>query len=217
MRIESGEKLLFIGDSITDCGRVRPHGEGPGQAVGTGYVSLVKALLAAAYPERRIRVVNRGIGGNTVRGLEGRWEDDVLRVKPDWLSVMIGINDVWRAFDCAEIPGRAVTLDRYRETLDRLLAGAREALALKGLVLMSPFYIEPNPEEPLRAAMDRYGAAVRELAAAHGASFVDVQAAFDRLLQHRHPTAIAGDRVHPDLTGHAVIARAFLETVGYAW
>jgi lysophospholipase L1-like esterase len=69
----------------------------------------------------------------------------------------------------------------------------------------------------MRAQMDRYGAVVREVAAAHDAVFVDTQAAFDRVLAHLHPMTLAWDRVHPGLAGHMVLARAFLDAVGYAW
>jgi lysophospholipase L1-like esterase len=88
---------------------------------------------------------------------------------------------------------------------------------LKGLVLMTPYLIEPNRLEPMRALMDRYGAVVRQLAAAHDAVFVDTQAAFDGVLEHLHPMTLAWDRVHPTLTGHMVLARAFLNAVGFQW
>src|ERR1019366_2799740 len=104
MNIQPGSKLLFIGDSITDCTRARPVGEGLFNALGTGYVALVDALLGAAIPERQIRVVNMGTGGHTIRDLKSRWETDVLALKPDWLSIMIGINDVWRQFDLPRQP-----------------------------------------------------------------------------------------------------------------
>jgi lysophospholipase L1-like esterase len=70
-----------------------------GSGLGTGYVSLVDSLLRAAYPQGRIRMVNMGTSGNTVRDLAERWQTDVLDLEPDWLSIMIGINDVWRQFD----------------------------------------------------------------------------------------------------------------------
>src|SRR5215211_5094424 len=99
LRIQPNSKLVMIGDSITDCERARPVGEGLFDALGRGYVSYMDAFLGAVYPERGIRIVNMGISGNTVRDLKGRWETDVLALKPDWVSLMIGINDVWRQFD----------------------------------------------------------------------------------------------------------------------
>lgn len=99
MNIPPNSKLVMIGDSITDCDRTRPIGEGLFGAQGKGYVSLVDGLLTARYPAHRIRVVNMGTSGHTVRDLQGRWQTDVLDLKPDWLSILIGINDVWRHFD----------------------------------------------------------------------------------------------------------------------
>lgn len=215
MRIGEREKLVLIGDSITDCGRRQPVGEGRDDALGRGYAAQVNALLTAAYPERGIRVVNMGISGNTVRSLKARWQRDVLDLSPDWLSVMIGINDVWRQFDEPLQPAGHVLLPEYEETLRELLAEARPGL--RGLVLMTPFYLEPNLADPMRAAMDRYGAVVRRLAAEHGAIFVDTQAAFDRVLGHIYPAALAWDRVHPSPAGHMVLARALLQAVGFEW
>src|SRR4051812_38576374 len=121
MRLEPAQKLLFIGDSVTDCERVKPEGEGLFAALGNGYVSYVDALLQAVYPEWGIRVVNKGISGNTVRDLKNRWQEDVMDQKPDWLSVMIGINDVWRQYDTPFIRDWHVYLDEYEETLKQLV------------------------------------------------------------------------------------------------
>ena len=215
LRLEADTKLVMIGDSITDCERARPIGEGLFNALGKGYVSLVDSLLQATYPERRIRVVNMGTSGNTVRDLEARWQTDVVDLKPDWLSIMIGINDVWRQFDTPWQPEWDVTLDEYRPTLERLVAQTRPQV--KGLVLLTPYVIEPNPTDSMRATMDRYGAAVRELASQYDAVFVDTQAAFSAVMEHIHPTGIAWDRIHPGQVGHMVLARAFLTAIGYDW
>ena len=83
LRLQKGEKLVMIGDSITDVGRARPIGEGRADdALGRGYVMMVDALLGAVYPERLIRVINMGVSGNTTRDLKARWQTDVLDLKP---------------------------------------------------------------------------------------------------------------------------------------
>lgn len=214
MRLEQNDTLLMIGDSITDAGRARPADEGLAGALGTGYVALVDALLNAWRPALNVRVINRGVGGHTVRDLAARWQGDVLDRRPDWVSVMVGTNDVWRQFDS---PGRPdhVLPPEYARTLDALTARTRPAV--KGLVLLTPFYLEPDRAEPMRARMDEYGAVVRETARRHGALFVDTQAAFDAVLAHKDPGALAGDRIHPSLTGHLVLARALLDALGFAW
>ena len=215
MRIENGNKLVMIGDSVTDCERSKPVGEGLFQALGKGYVSLVDAFLQSTQPERCIRVVNMGLSGNNVRDLKARWQSDVLDLNPDWLSIMIGINDVWRQFDSPYQPEWAVPLEIYEQTLSELVEQTQPHL--KGLVLMTPYFIEPNPQDAMRARMDQYSQVVRMLARKHGALLVDTQAAFDQVLEHVHPMTLAWDRVHPNPIGHMVIARAFLKAVGYRW
>lgn len=213
MLLESKTKLVMIGDSITDCERARPYGEGLFGAIGKGYVSLVDALLTAAYPERGIRVVNMGTSGNTVRDLKDRWQTDVLDLKPDWLSIMIGINDVWRQYDLPTQTENHVYIGEYEETLEALVKRTRPQL--QGLVLMTPFYIEPNAEDPMRRTMDQYGEVVRKLASKYDARLVDTQAAFNQVLAHIYPGTFAWDRVHPNMAGHAVLARAFLQAIEY--
>lgn len=207
MLFGSGQKILLIGDSITDCGRrdvFAPYGN--------GYVSMVRAFLLARYPDLGLSFVNRGIGGDTVRHLAQRWEQDVIAERPDWLSVKIGINDVWRAF--GENASEAVPIDEYEATLRTLLDRAREATGAR-LIFMEPYVIEPDRTEPMRAAMDEFGAVVDRLAEEYGAVLVRTQAAFDAVLEHTPPTDWAEDRVHPALPGHAVIALAFLRAVDF--
>lgn len=212
LKLQKNSKLVMIGDSITDSGRTRPVAEGLGGELGAGYVGLVAATLAAACPAQGIRVVNVGSSGEQVRHLKLRWKTDVLDLKPDWLSIMIGINDVWRQFDRPLQPEQHVKLPEYERTLDELVRTTIPGL--KGLVLMTPYVIEPSRRDPMRALMDRYGAAVKKIALRHGAIFVDTQAAFEAVLKHMHPMALAWDRIHPGLAGHMVLARAFLGAIG---
>jgi lysophospholipase L1-like esterase len=212
MQLEANQTLLFIGDSITDCGRARPFGT-RGQ-LGDGYVSTVDNLLGAFHPELPIRVLNTGISGNRVTDLESRWQADVIAHQPDWLSIMIGINDVWRHFD-GEPMLEQVDAERFESVYRHLVEKTQPDL--KGLVLMSPFFLEPNKGDPMRSMMDKYGAIVRRIAADFGTIFVDVQAAFDAYLAHRPTQSLCGDRVHPNGIGHAIIARAFLASIGSAW
>jgi lysophospholipase L1-like esterase len=186
-----------------------------GDPLGRGYVTMIDALLTAAYPERGIRVINVGTSGHTVRDLKARWERDVIALKPDWLSVNIGINDVWRQFDLPRMTHIHVNLAEYEKTYDALLAQTRPLV--KGLILMTPHYIEPNRKDAMRARMDQYGDVVRKLAKRYDAVLVDTQAAFDKALKSLHPNALAWDRVHPNQTGHMIMARAFLKAIGYGW
>lgn len=206
MLLEKGDKLLLIGDSVTDVDRERPVGEGAG--LGHGYPLFVDALLGSAHPDQKIRVVNMGISGNTARDLKARWQEDVLDLKPDWVSVMIGINDVWRQYDSPLKPESHVYLDEYEATLNELVE--KTLPKVKGMVMMTPYYIESLREDAMRAKMDEYGAAVKRVADKHGTLFVDLQARFNELLTHTHSASIAWDRVHPNHVGHMAIARGLL-------
>ena len=212
MKIAPHSKLVLIGDSITDCERARPVGEGLFGAVGKSYVGLLEGFLGAIHPAYAIRVVNMGTSGHTVLDLKARWQTDVLDLKPDWVSLMIGVNDVWRQFDLPRQTEIHVSPEVYEKTLNELARKTRPKV--KGLIMLAPFYIEPNRADAMRARMDQYGAIVRKIAARHGALFIDTQAAFDDVLQHMHPNAIAWDRVHPNIIGHSIIARAFLKAIG---
>lgn len=215
MILERSQKLLFIGDSVTDCERAQPEGEGLFGALGKGYVSYVDALLQAVYPELGIRVVNKGINGNTVRDLKTRWQEDVINQKPDWLSIMIGINDVWRQYDTPFIKDWHVYLDEYEDTYRKLVLETKPFV--KGVILMTPFYIEGNEKDPMRSTMDQYGKVVKKIARETNALLIDTQAAFSEILSEMYPAAIAWDRIHPSAAGHMVLARAFLKTIGFEW
>lgn len=210
MKLADHARLVMTGDSITDCGRARPVGENNG--LGAGYVSLVNALLLEKRPEAGIHVMNTGISGHQVPDLLSRWQEDVLNLRPDYVSILIGINDVWRQFDCPNQPEKHVSPKVYRQGLEKLVRDAQSAA--KGVIVMAPYIIETNPKDAMRQRMDEYGALAKEAAEVTGALFIDTQAAFDRVLQHMHPYYLAWDRIHPGTAGHMVIAKAFVDAVG---
>ena len=215
MLIAKQSKVVLIGDSITDCARVRPIGEGRENALGTGYVALINAFLEASDPAADIRIVNMGAGGNTVRELKERWTTDALDLRPDWLSVMIGINDVWRRFHHRRyVAEDQISLEEYEETLDGLIRSAK-GNGIQNVLLMTPFVIEGNPADRMRLLTVEFGKAVKRVADRYGALFVDMQAVFDRYLEDSYTSELAADRVHPNLTGHMLIARAWLDAVGF--
>ena len=213
MLLEKNDTLLFIGDSISDYNRARPVGEGLRDAWGTSYVANAGALISCMYPELNVRIINMGISGNQIRDLDRRWETDVMALHPDWVSVLIGINDVWRQFDSPQRVEQHVPLDEYEATYDALIR--RTLPHVKGMILMTPYFMEPNQADPMRARMDEYGQIVKELAAQYGLPCVDTQAAWDGLFQHMHPCNIAWDRIHPNQVGCMFLAKTFLAAVGF--
>ncbi|OWA33714.1 GDSL family lipase [Saccharibacillus sp. O16] len=214
MKLGKNEKLLLIGDSVTDAGRAYPIGYGNG--LGNGYAAQVNALLQSTYPQLNTLVLNTGISGNTVRDLKRRWQTDVLDLKPDWLSIMIGINDVWRQFDTPAEMQPVITLDEYESTLRELLDAAQPNL--KGLILLTPYYMS-GQEDPMRSMMDRYGAVIKRLAGDYGAELVDTQAAFDRMGHHMIQSSLSNgwDHVHPNQVGSMVLTRGLLQALDFEW
>ena len=212
MLLHSGDTLLFIGDSITDCGRKRPIGEGVHGALGTGYVALLGAMLETRSPHLSCRLVNMGVSGNTSRELLARWETDVLSQSAQIVLVMIGINDVWHTFNRPHQPQTFVSKEEFRDNLKKM---AELTLPrVRHMVFISPYFIEPNREEPMRCRMDEFCCVMKEVAQQYGALFIDTQAAFDRLVpRYYHPSALAWDRVHPTLSGHLLLAEACFEAL----
>jgi len=216
LKIAPRNKLLFIGDSITSAARdFNQPGEGNDAAFGDGYVRVIRSLLDAVYPARKIRVINKGVGGHTIRDLSNRWEQDVIAHSPDWLSVMIGINDVWRQFDRPLITECHVLPDEYERIYRQLLEQTRPLL--KGLVIASPYVIDLNTQDAMRSRMDEYREISARMAEEYDAVYVDTQSLFDRYLQHYHPNQLCWDRIHPSASGHMLIARGWLNAMGFDW
>lgn len=214
MVIGKQETLLIIGDSVTDCGRAYPIGEGEGN-MGNGYARNVQALLDMKYPDRRIRVINMGISGNTSRDLRARWQTDAMDLKPDWVSVMIGINDIWRKYDQCLHPEMKVDLDEYEKNLRWILETTLPTV--KGICLMPPCYMEQNHQDAMRADADRYREKVKDLAKEYGVLYADAQKDMDEYFQYYPAVYMSWDRVHPNQVGHMILARALVNALGFEW
>lgn len=214
MSVLDYDRILFIGDSITDCNRNRLEREDDPDKLGNGYVSYIHALLQATYPEKKYHIINKGINGHTIRDLRERWQEDVIDLKPDMLIIMIGINDVWGQFDHSEKSSHHVYPDEFKETYEDLIARSNA----KKTVLLSPFHVQSNVDDPMRQLMDQYGSLTKAVAVSTGATFIDIQThTFDLLMQGLDDVEIAQDRIHPTSVGHMAIARTVLTHLGYSW
>jgi len=211
--IEPGQTVLFTGDSITDCGRRAEH-----RPLGAGYVRMAVDLINARYPDNGCRFVNTGIGGNIVRDLFDRWTDDCIRHRPDWLSVMIGINDLNRHL--SNNPD-SYDVDTYRDYYEKILTRVNEETDA-GLVLMTPFYMStaaPDPAEGYRGRvmeiLPEYNKVVSELADAYGARLAEPHAMFQRQFEFHRPDEFGNEPVHPNATGHLLIAHEWLKVMDW--
>ncbi len=212
MLIERNTKLLLFGDSVTDMKKKEP-GEGLFEAIGVGYAADLQSFFATSYPDYNIRVINKGVSGNTSRDLVARYEKDVVPYRPENLLICIGINDVWRQFDTPLIYEDAVSLEEYEENLTYIIESSKEFV--KKLILVTPYYIEENESDRMRARMDEYSAVVKKLAEKYDAVFVDMQSAWVKILKYYHSSYFTWDRIHPNSQGGMYMAKTILNKLDF--
>ena len=206
--IGNDKTILLSGDSVTDCGRAYPYGDYV-SGLGGGYAQNLHTLITATYPEKRLRLVNAGIGGETSRDVRKRWENDLEAVRPDYATLLIGVNDVWRHFDTYMTPSRAVSEAEYEENLRFIAADAVKKL--ESFTLIAPFLFETNKHDAFFAAVLRYAKICERVAADVGCDFINPQKDIDRALRSLNNTALSPDRVHPNAVAHMIVARAILK------
>ena len=209
MIFENYDRIVFAGDSVTDMGSQNPVGEGLFDNVGRSYVRVLENMLATYYPETFIRVTNSGISGNTSRDLLARFDRDVVDLAPNWVSICIGINDVWRQFDCPAMKPNHIYPEEYEANMEAMILKVKDSV--KGIFILSPYIIEPLRDDAMRKRMDEYVAICRRLAEKHGCRFVDFQQMYEDYCKIRHSSYIAWDRIHPNQIGATLMAREFLK------
>lgn len=199
--------VLFQGDSITDTGR----GDSP-DGLGGGYVAMVAGSLRARHAQLALKVVNRGIGGDRTTELLTRWQADALDLKPQVLSIKIGVNDVWRLR--GEWNGQSyIPLDQYRQNYLRLLDQAKAA-GIRQLVLMSPTTIADETDAEISGLLDERAACVADLARQYDAVYVPTREVQKEALRTAPDVKWTSDGCHPSIAGHALIAATWLKAVG---
>lgn len=203
--------LLFQGDSITDCSRDRSvTGANDARALGTGYPLLLAGTLRDRYPKRDLQVFNRGVSGNTVTDLEARWSADTLALRPDVLSILIGVNDIWHTL-MGQYGG---TPEKYETGYHALLDATRTALPSLKLIVMEPFVLRTGAvTNAWFPEFNQFRAAARRVATATQATFVPLHDMFQQLAKSAPPSYWLVDGVHPTVAGHAAIARQWMATV----
>lgn len=184
--ITRGDTVLFQGDSITDAGRSREHAHEANtqSALGSGYAWLASSGLLVNHPQDDLEIFNRGISGNKVFQLAERWDVDCLALKPDVLSILIGVNDIWHARG-GNYDG---TVEVYERDYDALLQRTRASLPEVALVLCEPFVLRCGAiDDSWFPEFDEYRAAARRVAVAHAATWVPFQAMFDQAIRYAPP------------------------------
>ncbi|XEC95733.1 SGNH/GDSL hydrolase family protein [Paenibacillus tarimensis] len=203
--------ILFQGDSITDGGRGR--NEDLNHILGHSYPYLIASKLGSMYAEQKPHFINRGVSGNRVSDLYARWNEDAISLKPDVLSILIGVNDAWRIMN--NLPSGAT--DRFERGYRNLLEETKEVLPDTALVLCEPFILPAGATlsnwSDWKSKLSYYGEVVRGLSQQFGAVFVPLQAAFDRAAAKADAGYWLWDGVHPTAAGHSIIAEEWLTTV----
>lgn len=200
MELKKNDTLIFLGDSVTDCGR-SPDGV---WEKGDGYPRMVDAMFRILHPETRIYFVNKGTSGDQTRMVIDRLQADVLDLKPDAVTLLIGINDVWRFFDQAG-PKAGVSAEEYRDNLKKII----EPILASGakLLVMTPYMIDTNPAEPMRTKMLEYAGICKQVAEEYQLEVLELQPLFEDLLKQGVSSyELSPDRIHPTQKGHMAIA-----------
>lgn len=207
------KKILFQGDSITDCGRSRENDA----ELGTGYPLLVKGELGYTHPGE-YEFINRGIGGNRIVDVYARIKMDIINLKPDYMSLLIGVNDVWH-----ELGGvhNGVDAAKFEKIYGMLIEEVKEALPEIKIMILEPFVLEgfatkgteqePERFEVFEKEVALRAAAAKRIAEKYGLVFVPLQERFNELCKVQDASYWLGDGVHPTTMGHWMLKEEWMK------
>ncbi|HHV50368.1 MAG TPA: SGNH/GDSL hydrolase family protein [Candidatus Avimonas sp.] len=198
-------RLLFQGDSITDAGRDRSDIHN----LGRGYARFAAEMLREAFPDKEWEFVNLGISGNRTKDLLARCQTDFVDIQPDILSILIGINDTWRAFDSND----PTTPEQFEENYRKVLENVKKHTNAK-IIMLEPFLLHNSPDKDnwrgdLNAKID----VVRRLAREFADVYIPLDGLFAAASVEKEPAHWAPDGVHPSEAGAKLIADAYVEAV----
>jgi lysophospholipase L1-like esterase len=212
IRLSKDNVILFQGDSITDAGRNK---EDPGfntaRILGSGYAMLAAADILNDFAPLGPKIYNRGISGNKVYQLAERWDKDCLELKPDILSILIGVNDFWHKLN----GNYSGTIEIYRNDFTALLERTLKALPNVKLIICEPFAVigVKAVDDKWYPEFNEYRKAAAEIASRFGAIFIPFQKIFDEAVRKAPGSFWTGDGVHPSLAGAQLMADAWAEVI----
>lgn len=202
------QTILFQGDSITDCGRTGTGGAGfNDNGIGAGYPAMIRSRVMCDHPETEWNFINRGISGNRIVDLYARWRVDCLNLKPDVLSILIGVNDTWH-----EENQNGVDVPRYARFYRELMGWTQEALPCVKIILLEPFLCAHDERiTRMESEVLERAQVTREVAAEYGATFIPLQTIFNEAFKRAPRAYWSADGVHPSPAGHQLMADAWLK------
>jgi acyl-CoA thioesterase I len=198
LQLKQGDTIVAIGDSITEGG---------------GYLRDIDAAIAQLYPDLKIpKIVNKGIGGQKAEDLAARFDKDVVQLKPTFVTISIGINDVWHRVDK---PHDENVLAAYKVNVAKMVDMA-QAAGIK-VLLLTPTIIEENPDSEGNRRLAQYVEAEKQIAAEKHCQLVDLHKMFLTALKPKPadaPNGLTQDGVHMKPPGDAIMAIGVLRALG---
>lgn len=210
MLLRKNDVILFQGDSVTDWNRYVEDPLSDPMQLGRGYVFMAASMLTARYPELNLKFYNRGISGNRSIDLVNRWEEDTIALKPDVLSILIGVNDTWRRYD----QNNPTTAEQYESNYRNILERTKKALPDVRIVMIEPFLLHVSPEiESWREDLNPKIMVARKLAVEFADIYIPMDGYFAAASVQKSPSTWSTDGVHPAGPGMALLAQKWVEAV----
>jgi lysophospholipase L1-like esterase len=210
--LNKGDVILFQGDSITDAGREKEKqlANSPG-SFGSGYAFLAASAILNEHASKELRIYNRGISGNKVFQLADRWQKDCFDLRPNLLSILIGVNDIWHKLN-GNYNG---TVETYETDLRQLLTVTKKMLPDVKLVICEPFAVLgcSAVDEKWFPEFNDYRNSAKKLATEFNAVFIPYHTIFEEAKKHAPATYWTADGVHPSMAGAALMAEAWKKAV----
>lgn len=210
--LSENDVILFQGDSITDAGRGKKDTAANNAGLmGAGYALHAGQTLLKDHPDKKLQIYNKGISGNKVYQLAERWDADCITIKPNVLSILVGVNDFWHTLT----NGYTGTIETYRTDYKKLLNRTKQVYPDVKLIIGEPFGLRgiKSVTDAWYPKFDEFRVAAKEIADQYGAAFIPYQAIFDKAVEKAPGSYWTADGVHPTMAGAALMAEAWLQTV----
>lgn len=199
------KRIVLIGDSITEWGR-----QGDPEDIGTGYVRLIHDYFVTTFPNQIFQFFNRGVGGDRITDLAARWQTDAIELQPDYISISIGINDVWRQLDHPDMD--QVDSEQFEQLYVELLTQVNEKTNAK-IIIMEPTIIEEDVHAPGNNMLKKYVEMIHKVAEQFDAVIVPTHTAFINYLQADNGYKLTTDGVHMNPAGNMLMASTWIKSV----
>ena len=202
-------KLLFFGDSLTDMYHSFDRSNDSATSYGTGYVFAIASQLMYERPGY-YQIINQGVSGNKVTDLFARYEKDVIQEKPDVLTILIGVNDVWHELAI----NNGTPIDVFEKTYLDMVTDIKKKLPSTKIILMEPFFLYGSATkdiwEPFQEVL-KYSAVIKKIAEQTECVFIPLQKDFEKAARNGGSTQMLYDGVHSNPGGAQLIANKWIE------